>query len=197
MKQITNINENVIMGNLSSLINKKEFLRNTIMLKNIFLKFSVVLVFMACSYDKTNTSNYVPIYDFNSFEPFLKKNNDTTYLINFWATWCTPCRIEMPHIEKIGEKYKNKKFKIILVSLDMPETVTSKLIPFIEQNRIQSQVFVLDDVNSNYWINKVDSNWSGNIPATIIYNRNKRVFYSKPVTYHILDSVLTTKFLSI
>ena len=42
---------------------------------------------------------------FEDFAPLLAKENDTTYVINFWATWCRPCIKEMPYFEEINKKY--------------------------------------------------------------------------------------------
>ncbi len=136
----------------------------------------------------------VPVYNFDSFEPILNKKNDTVYLINFWATWCAPCRKELPEIEAIGEKFNDRKFKIILVSLDMSETLNKTLYPFLKNNDIKSEVVVLDDVHSNVWINKVDSSWQGSIPATLIFSKEKRIFIEKPVNFQYLDSLLIKHF---
>jgi thiol-disulfide isomerase/thioredoxin len=132
----------------------------------------------------------IKVYDFSHFEPFLQAKNDTTYIVNFWATWCVPCRKELPDFEKFGSQNKNKPIKILLVSLDMAESIHGALIPFIEKNNIRSTVVVLDDPNSNYWINKVDSLWSGTIPATLIFNKNYRGFFPYPLTYEKLDSIV-------
>ncbi|MCX7986968.1 MAG: TlpA family protein disulfide reductase [Bacteroidales bacterium] len=136
----------------------------------------------------------LPILNFEKLEPLLRKQNDTVYLINFWATWCAPCRKELPDIEKIGEKYATSKFKVILVSLDMPETLQSTLYPFLKKNNIRSTVLVLDDPDSNRWIDRVDSLWGGSIPATLIYRGKEKIFIEKQVDFNYLDSVLTLKF---
>ncbi|ACI18844.1 thiol:disulfide interchange protein [Dictyoglomus thermophilum H-6-12] len=39
-------------------------------------------------------------------------------LLNFWATWCPPCRYEVPMLDRIQKEYKNEKFKVVAVSLD-------------------------------------------------------------------------------
>ena len=49
---------------------------------------------------------------------------------------------------------------------------------------------VLDDVDQNNWIPKVDSNWDGAIPITIIYNKNKRQFYGRAFDYTELENEL-------
>lgn len=129
----------------------------------------------------------VKSYDYNSLEYFLKKDTDTTYVVNFWATWCVPCVEELPSFEKLNEKYKNKKVKVLLVSLDMSKQVESRLLPFLKKKKIESSVVLLNDPDANAWIEKVDKAWSGAIPATIIYKKQDRKFYERSFTYEELE----------
>ena len=125
-------------------------------------------------------------YDYEGLRPFLEQENDTLYVVNFWATWCQPCIEELPNFEKLATAYKNQPVKVVLVSLDMPKTIESKLIPFIQKHAIQSEVVLLDDKDANTWIEKIDSTWSGAIPATIFYKKEQRVFLEKTFTYEEL-----------
>ena len=127
-------------------------------------------------------------YDYKSFEVFLKMHNDTTYVVNFWATWCQPCIEELPNFEKLNAEYKNEKVKVILVSLDFKKQVESNLIPFIKKRNLQSTVLHLSDPDANAWISKVDTAWSGAIPATVIYNKRKRKFYEQSFTFEQLKN---------
>lgn len=113
-------------------------------------------------------------------------------LIDFWATWCGPCVKELPAFEKINKEYASKNVEVILVSLDFPKQVAKKLIPFIAKKNLQSKVVLLDDVNEDVWIKAIDPNWSGAIPATIIYNKNKRTFYEQSFEYETLEAELKT-----
>src|SRR5690554_3541343 len=54
-------------------------------------------------------------------------------------------------------------------------------------NNIKSKVVVLNDMDSNSWIPKVDESWSGAIPATLIFNNQTRKFFEKPFTYKELE----------
>lgn len=133
----------------------------------------------------------VPAYDFDGLEYYLSQKNDTTYVVNFWATWCVPCVEELPHFEKINEKYKDNKVKVILVSLDMAKMIEPKLLPFIKQRQIKSQVLLLRDPDADAWIPKVDTTWSGAIPATVIYNSEMRSFYERSFTYDELEKEIS------
>lgn len=126
-------------------------------------------------------------YDFSGLEYFLNRKNDTTYVVNFWATWCVPCVEELPHFEKLNAEYKDHKVKVLLVSLDMHKMVESRLLPFIKDNRIKSDVVLLRDPDQNTWLPKVDSTWTGAIPATVIYNKERRKFFEKSFTYEELE----------
>ena len=72
-----------------------------------------------------------PIYEnFEELAFIFQQQNDTTYVINFWSTWCAPCVKELPYFEQVNQKYTNRKVKVILVSLDFPKQLETKLKPF-------------------------------------------------------------------
>jgi len=98
-------------------------------------------------------------------------------VINFWATWCAPCVKEMPLFEKLNQEDKNSK--VILVSMDYDlDPDPAKVKKFIERKKIQSQVVILAEENPNDWIEKIDKDWSGALPSTLVINPNsgKRKF---------------------
>lgn len=131
-----------------------------------------------------------PVYDFEGLKPLLHQNDGKTYIVNFWATWCKPCVEELPDIEKIFADYKDQDVELILVSLDMPSMWKSKLEPFVEQNNLKGKVVILDDPKMNDWIPKIDADWDGGIPASLIYNADNRVFYAQGFDYNELKSEL-------
>lgn len=137
---------------------------------------------------KINVSDVeLEIYDYTGFSTFLNKKDDKVYVINFWATWCAPCVKELPYFEKLNTEYKNKNVEVILVSLDFPHLYEKKLKPFIKEKNLTSKVIVLDDVDMNAWIPKVDESWSGSIPATVIYKNDKKQFYEQSFNYEELE----------
>ena len=154
----------------------------------IFLIAMVVLagLFTACKNDnkekeniaKTKTLSDIPVYNFESFEPLLYTKTNKTYLVNFWAMWCAPCIEELPYLQEYT--IKNPDIELILVSMDFPEDIETKLKPFIAKKNITAKVVLLDDPDANTWINKIAPNWSGAIPFTIIFNKHKRFFYERP-----------------
>lgn len=98
--------------------------------------------------------------------------NDTTYVVNFWATFCKPCNEEIPDFIRIAEKYKTQKVKLLLVSLDLPSYLQVKLPAFIKKNNYKTNHVWLNETNADHFCPMIDAKWSGAIPSTIIVNNN-------------------------
>ena len=173
-------------------------------MKKILFLFSILLMISSCKKEvskvvsndtikqETAKITSVKTYDFNQLKPLLEKQDDKIYIINFWATWCAPCVKELPYFEKINKNYASKNVEVLLVSLDFPKQVEKKLIPFINKKKLKSEVVFFNDINEDVWIKAIDKSWSGAIPATIIYNKNKRKFYEQSFEYKTLENELKT-----
>ncbi len=140
----------------------------------------------------TSKKENIPTVDYSGLEPYLTKNDDKIYVVNFWATWCKPCVEELPYFEAITQRYKENNVEVLLVSLDFPNQKESRLIPFVNKKKLLSKVIHFDDENEQEWIPKINNNWTGAIPATIIYNKNRRKFYERSFTEKELESELQT-----
>ncbi len=144
-----------------------------------------------CTAMPAQAQREVPVLDFEALAPLLSRDNDTTYIVNFWATWCKPCVAELPYFEELHAKYAGSKVKVLLVSLDFKRQLDSKVIPFLEKNKIRSQVLLLDARDPNEWIDRVDPSWSGAIPATLFYRGKQRVFIEDSFEdLHSLESIV-------
>ena len=156
-------------------------------IKSKFLfSFTFVLIFSKIYSQK------IEVYKINHLLNRIQNNSDTTYIVNFWATWCKPCVAELPDFEKIDSIYKTEKIKVLLVSLDFKEDLNSKLKPFIVKRKFTSECIILDEANGNDFINKFSELWSGAIPATLITNQNKQIkeFYEKKISFNFLKERL-------
>jgi thiol-disulfide isomerase/thioredoxin len=135
----------------------------------------------------------IPTYDFSELEKeFLQQNNEQVYVLNFWATWCKPCVKELPAFEQLRSAYKAQNVEVILVSLDFPENLESRVVPFISDHDLKSRVILLDDPDANSWIPKVSEKWSGAIPATLIVKNGVSKFYERSFTFEELENELKT-----
>jgi thiol-disulfide isomerase/thioredoxin len=135
-------------------------------------------------------TNRVSVLSFAELEPHLSFSNDSTYIINFWATWCAPCVTELPYFLEANDVFADKKIKILLVSLDFPKSMDSRLIPFIKKHNIDTEVVLLNEPNANEWIDKVDPSWSGAIPATLVYSGQERQFHEGELSKEELFSMI-------
>lgn len=136
----------------------------------------------------------IMVVDFKQLQPFLEIDNDTIYVVNFWATWCGPCVREIPYFEQLRDKYEGENLKIVMVSLDMSDDLDTRVIPFMRKYDMKNKVLLLDDPQSNRWIPLVDEKWTGAIPATLIYGNGFREFYPKEFTFSELDEILKPLF---
>lgn len=84
-----------------------------------------------------------------------------TLIVNFWATWCGPCRMEMPVLKKIYTEYQDQGLEILGISVDRDQR---KVPPFIRQMGIPWVVLFADeDVPREFKMGR-------GIPSTIIFN---------------------------
>lgn len=153
-------------------------------------KFLLVCLFFVVS---LSLSAQVKLLTLKELDKRIAKGNDTTYVINFWATWCTPCVEELPYFEKLNTEYKNKPVKVILLSFDSKSKLQSRVIPFVKDQKLEAEVYLINEKDQQTYIEKIDKKWSGSLPATLfINNKNKnRLFYSKPFdTYKELTDKL-------
>jgi thiol-disulfide isomerase/thioredoxin len=133
-------------------------------------------------------SQKVSVIKVTDIEKRVNNTSDTTYIVNFWATWCAPCVKELPDFDSISKIYSSEKVKVLLITLDFKEDLNSKVIPFCKKKNIYSEVYLLDEMNGNYFIPKISEKWTGAIPATLILNNGKeyREFYEKKLNYEFL-----------
>lgn len=123
----------------------------------------------------------------------IQPGNDTLYVVNFWATWCKPCVDEMPYFEAATENHKNKKLKVLLVSVDFL-SAKQKVEKFVVEKNIKSETVLLNAGNPNSWIDKIEPQWGGAIPATLFYKQGeKRYFREGEFEQTELDSLILTK----
>lgn len=132
----------------------------------------------------------IHVIKFRDLEKMINDNHQMIMIFNFWATWCKPCIVEMPYFESLNHEYPD--VKVVFVSLDFVEDLDSKVKNFVNRKGIYSQVVLLDDIDYNSWINKIDQNWSGAIPATLIIDGKSGIkkFYEREFKKGELETVV-------
>ena len=122
----------------------------------------------------------VPEWDFADFEFQTQQRSDTLHVFNFWATWCAPCVKELPYFEALAKEWTESPIRVWYLSLDFPKAYPERLLSFIKEKGLQQTVVWLNAAGENTWIPRVDSEWSGAIPATLIVPPgNTKAFFSE------------------
>lgn len=152
-------------------------------MKNKLLKISFFL-FLLLSIK--GYSQNVKLLNIDQLNERIKNGKDSTYVVNFWATWCAPCIKELPHFEKLGAEHKSEKLAVLLVSLDFKSKLASNVVPFVKKKNLKNEVFLLNESNPQEFIDRIDPSWSGSIPATLFIKNDKRKFVESEFTYEQL-----------
>jgi thiol-disulfide isomerase/thioredoxin len=153
-------------------------------------KILILIGFLLCS--NSGKAQQATVVKFEALQKILNTASDEIQVINFWATWCAPCVKELPLLEKLNAQ-NNLNARITLINLDYADKI-DKVNAFMIRKNIQSEVLLLDEIDYNSWIDKVDKNWSGAIPATLIFNpkTGQRKFVEKELKEGELEDLITS-----
>jgi thiol-disulfide isomerase/thioredoxin len=136
-------------------------------------------------------AQHVELATVNQLEERFAEGRDTTYIVNFWATWCSPCVQELPHFEKFSQAYRNEPVKILLVSVDSRSKLRTNVIPFIKKVQLRNEVLLLNETDQQQYIDRISPDWSGSLPATLFVNTGKQLrrLQEKEFTYDQLVTI--------
>ena len=165
--------------------------RFQIMQRQSFVCLALLALTMACGTPGASTKAEAPkVIKMDGLEEILSRKSTDLQVINFWATWCAPCIKELPYFEALNAS--DRAVDVTLISLDFADEFEKKVIPFVEKRELKSRVVLLDEIDYNAWIDKVDPSWSGAIPATLIVNtqNGKRKFVEKELSEGELDAMV-------
>ncbi|KRD61111.1 redoxin [Flavobacterium sp. Root935] len=147
---------------------------------------SFYYIFLISIFSVSAYSQNVKLLNINQLNERIINGKDSTYVVNFWATWCAPCIKELPHFEKLKAEHKSDKLAVLLVSLDFKSKLESNVIPFVKRKNLKNEVFLLNESSPQEFIDRIDPSWSGSIPATLFIKNDKRKFVETEFTYEQL-----------
>jgi thiol-disulfide isomerase/thioredoxin len=110
-------------------------------------------------------------------QALLKRDGKRPLLVNYWATWCDPCRDEFPDLVKIDKDYRDKGLDFIAVSLDDLVDIKTAVPKFLRTMNAKMPVYLLNVADPEPIINFVDKDWGGSLPATFLYDNQGKVVY--------------------
>lgn len=98
--------------------------------------------------------------------------------VNFWGTFCDPCRAEMPDLVRINSEFQSRGLEFILVSVDDPGDIKKKVPQFLEETGATSMpAYLINASDPEMVINLVDPTWNGGLPATFLYDAHGRIVF--------------------
>lgn len=106
----------------------------------------------------------------------LIKPTGKPLLINFWATWCDPCREEFPDLVKIDTAYRGK-IDFFTVSLDDLADINTYVPKFLAEMKAEMPAFLLKTPDESAAITMVAADWNGNLPMTILITATGETAY--------------------
>ena len=128
---------------------------------------------------QTTDSLIIPVVNYAQLqEQYFNIQSDSTIVLNFWASWCMPCRLEMPYFEQLRKEFASKKVKVVLVTIDLSRHIETKVKPFVILNQIQSEVVSFQDkISPIELLPLFCPNWSGSIPVTVVMNQTDGTYF--------------------
>ncbi len=137
----------------------------------------------------TGSAQEIPVIKFGQLKEIIESKEKEILVVNFWATWCGPCVKELPMFDSLH--VQRPEVKVTLVSLDFADKI-DRVRAFVLRKRMSVPSVLLDEIDYNSWIDKVDPSWEGALPATLIVNTKtgKRKFIAKELEEGQLNELI-------
>lgn len=98
-------------------------------------------------------------------------------LVNFWATWCEPCREEFPALVRLHDTYRGRGLSLVAISMDEPESVAD-IAKFLQSEGAQFGSYRHDFRDFGAFVDTINPQWGGGIPASFLFDRNGKLVAS-------------------
>ena len=111
--------------------------------------------------------------DETAFQKLVDSHKGKVVIYQFWATWCEPCRAEMPRLVALETKLRSQGFELVTISADEPEqdAAAEKLL---KRLAVRGPLYRKQPLNDDQFINSIDVKWSGALPALFLYDKTGR-----------------------
>ena len=115
--------------------------------------------------------------DTEGLKGLLTQQRERPLLVNFWATFCDPCRDEFPDLVKIDKQYRPNSLEFVTVSLDDIDQIKTDVPKFLDSMKATMPAYLLNVTDPEPAINFIDKRWQGDLPATYLYNGKGELVY--------------------
>jgi len=127
--------------------------------------------------------------DLARLEQRIAAERGRVVVVNFWATWCEPCREEFPDFIELQRRHASRGLLVLAVSLDAPSERDTEVKKFLAEMQPVFPVLIKTAGDPDVFINAIDPKWTGSLPATLIYDRSgkRRQAFFVPQTLASLE----------
>lgn len=123
-----------------------------------------------CALAATLAAQKLTVLDESGYTKLVAAHKGKVILVDFWATWCKPCRAEMPELVRLGQKLRARGFELITVSADEPEQESAAL-EVLKDHHVAGTMYLKRPVDDDKFIDSIDPKWGGALPALFLYDR--------------------------
>ena len=119
------------------------------------------------------TGPLVPLVPINEagFQKLVDSHKGKVVVYDFWATWCAPCRAELPQLALLEDKLRSRGVEIVTISADDREH-RAAAEKFIQMFRVDGPAYLKQAADDDHFINAIDPKWSGALPALFLYDKS-------------------------
>jgi len=115
----------------------------------------------------------LPTLDETAFQKLVEAHKGKVVIYDFWATWCEPCRAELPQLTRLEAKLRSQGFELITISADEPEQ-SAAAEKVLKQFAVREPMYRKQAKDDDQFINSIDVKWSGALPALFLYDKAGR-----------------------
>lgn len=156
-----------------------------------YLPISLAFLTFGCAAKSIDNKDLAPEpVNYNDLVQEISSRKGRIVIVNFWATWCMPCRVEFPDFVRFGKEFEDKGVDVVFVSTDY-EPDMPQVVDFLEENQVPWESYIKTGVDFEF-ITSFHSEWSGALPATFVYDQNGslRAFWEGITSFKELESTV-------
>lgn len=137
-------------------------------MSSLFVGILLLLAVIAPALPLAKTSRDPALRDAQGYRRLLEKHRGKALLVNFWATWCEPCRAEFPMLSELAREYTPQGLRIVGVSLDDDGDLIL-VRRFLARHKPVFPNYRKRPGNHEAFEQAVSPNWRGGLPTTFFY----------------------------
>lgn len=114
----------------------------------------------------------VPLVPINEagFEKLVDSHKGKVVIYDFWATWCAPCRAELPQLAVLKDKLRSRGLELVTISADDQEH-RAAAEKFIQMFKVDGPAYLKQATDDDHFISAIDPKWNGALPALFLYDK--------------------------